>query len=408
MRTNELSPGAVMDINGRSPQKHFTSPARVRPRRAARRELICGIGVAMNGRRWHRMATIAAAMALVVFAGCQEGPQSRLAEGKVALASGDYDGAEQHFEQVLEADPELTEARRLKAMVHVETGEFEVAEQILVELWDEQPFDNGERLSVEQRQMRQLLRDQFGELYLRWASSIDPVESPERFESIVRTGLDRSQAHGPLGQMLVEFYRTRADRYVERGEPIRAAEMLERLEQLDRSDARDDSLQRAHRLRREAFERAALERFEQQLKPTLVENDQYDPEEQRLRLPLEYTPDERLDENAEAVENARNEAIAAALPALFDYVETLADIETRDVVFDDFELPAMTLVEERVRRYSYEGVVSFNREDLMELTFQYSQAVRTGRLDEATEPSRPLTEVVEQQLELDTESIDGN
>lgn len=361
----------------------------------------------MHLRGW--IPTLAVAATIGVGAmGCDEGPEQWLSEGKIALAAGEFDRAQAAFDRAVDGDPELIEARRLKATVHIETGQFEIAEQSLQRLWDEQGFDDEGELTVEQRQLQKLFGDQFDALYESWAHEIDRDSSPDEYEAIVTTGLRRNGANGALGSKLVEHYRRRADHFVERGEPERAAEILEKLDEIDHYvDADEGAGRRAERLRRRTFQRHADERFEQQLRPRLVDGGRYDAGDERIVLEAEYVPGGRLDDDRESIRRWRTEAAMSVAEKLLEAIGDLTDTEADIALYDGIELPAVELEDEQVLPRRYEMVVAVQRDDLFDAAFAHQRALEAGRTTPIAEDSSQQKAIVDRLLGLDTAQNNG-
>lgn len=358
-------------------------------------------------RVWLAIGVIAVS---VVSTGCEETPRDKLGDGKRALADGDLSEARDHLEKALEADPELAEARRLMATTHMQEGDYEIAERILVDLWEDRGFGREGDLSAEERQIRQLMNEQFSELYREWARSVDRTEDPERFEEIARAGLERNSRDGPLNTMLLEFYEERADRFVERGDQVRAAKMLERIDELHRfPDTRRESKQRARQLRRDAFGDQARERFDEKLRPELVDTGAYEADTDTIVMETEQSVDRGLEpDDEEAVDQVRRTAVQTLAPRISQFALAMADLERAEVETAGLDLPPLQLREEEFRPGHYEMVLAFGRADLIELAFELEEFHR-NHADEVLAEDRddqPGPVAVGEELELDTSRLE--
>ena len=354
---------------------------------------------------WLVAATLCAG---VLSMGCDDTPRAKLSEGKQALAQGDYERAAQRLAAALDEDEELLEARRLKATARMEAGDYEVAERILEQLWEEGDYDDEGQLDGDERQTRQLISDQFSELYHRWAESIDLQEDPQRVEEIAWEGLKRNSRDSDLNRLLKDFYEQRADRYEEQSERLKAAEQLENIDELHRfPDTRRESRTRAEQLRREAFEEEALEQFEQRLRPDLVDNGVYDPDDQTLALVVEHPTDRGLKpEDTEAVDRARDTAVQMLMPTLWQYAAAMGGLDTDEVDDPPLDPPQLAVEDEQFHTASYEMTVSMHRDDLMEMAFNYHEYRRIKAEDE--HPDAPQQDVLVEQedVELDTTALE--
>lgn len=377
----------------------------------------------MTHRIWQRAAVLVVVLvAAGAFAatGCEDTPEDALQRGKQALANQQLEQAHQHFEEALEADAQHVrlEARRLMATTYIERGgeqQFERAEQILEQLWEHQGFDRETDLNAHQRHIRQLMNEQFSELYEQWARSIDEHDEPQRFEQVVVAGLDRNSRDGTLNSMLVDFYRQRADRFEEEGDRIRAAQMHENIQELYQfPDTHRQSRREAQRLRREAFDDEALDRFEQHEQADLIEQGYYDPDTQALSFTLEQPLDRRLDpDDQQALEQARNTAVETLQTTLLQLVVPVAGMEAGDTDNDALAYalqrqdPVLTAHEEDFHEPgSYSLVVSLERDELFDIAFDYAEYHRTDPADAPSRDTNGEGIVIGEDIQLDTSPLD--
>lgn len=347
-------------------------------------------------------------LCVLMIGGCENSPEDELLEGRQALTEGDAERAEKHLRAAQEADSDLVEARRMMASVKVLREDFEEAEEILDDLWEELKLDRERDLNSDQRRTRQLMNKQYTELYRQWAGSIDRSDEPESFSEVVERGLERNSRDGRLNSMLVDFYRQRADEYIEQNERIRAAEQLERIEDLHIfADTRRQARQEARQLRREAFFEEASTRFESDLRPNLMEGASYDPDSESIELSVEQPLDGRLDpDDDEAVDQARTMAVQTLMPTLSQFAVSLGDLEAESVDFYGVELPALRIVDEEFRPGHYDMVVVLQRDDLFDMAFEYAEYERLRPDDESRQQKEPeVGEIVieDDRIELHTE-----
>lgn len=362
---------------------------------------------------WKRTAAAIAvvlAAGILLSMGCENTPRDKLNDGKRALADGDLVEAEQRLEAALEADPELVEARRLLATTYIEDEQFEAAERELEELWDDQGFDREGELGADERQTRQLMSEQFSQLYQNWAKSVDPGDDPEQFEAIAQAGLERNSRDSTLNTMLVEFYEDWADRHVERSDKVQAAEMLERIDELHRfPDTRRESRKRAKQLRREAFEPEAVERFETELLPELEEMGAWNGDDEVISMTIGQPPDGRLDpEDEQAVEQARNTAAQTLVPTLSQYAVVMARVDSDEVETTAVQLPQLTVEDEEFGPGSYEMTVAMPLTELVDMAFALSEYERTDAADQPYQNADEEPLVAGDKIPLDTSPIDND
>lgn len=346
----------------------------------------------------------------LVTVGCEDTPKDKLTDAKRALAEGDIDRADDRLGAALELDPELVEARRMMANVDMRRGDFEAAQTTLETVWEDEGLDREGELTAEQRQFRQLVNEQFGNLYREWLDSIDPQSAPERFEEVGRSGLTRNRRDGQLNTSMLEFYQQRAERYIERNEPVKAAEQLERIDELHRfPDIRRESRQRARTLRRQAFVEEARQRFRDEIQPDLVETDSYDPDTELIRMVLEPPIDHRLDpDDDEDRQQARTTAIQMLIPTLSQFAGSLADLEKEEINLAAADIPELSIEEESFQAGDYRAVFTLELSTVIDLAFAYAEDLRTRPDEQRPEQGADdVTEVViGDDIELDTRAVD--
>lgn len=337
----------------------------------------------MNALAWRaikRGVAVSLMMGLLLcLAACEKSAQDNMREGRGALAAGNYDVAEQRFNEALSAEPGLFEARRLLVDVQAGRGDFKGAESALEKLWEEEGLGAKGDLGAEQRRNRGLINDQFDRLYRRWVEAVDTTTDPETFEEVARKGLERDNRNARLNALLSEFYQERAERFVERGEKMRAAEELEKIEDLRIfADMRRQLRERAQNLRKEAFAQEARARFEEKVQPDLVESDSYDATKERIKLPVEQAVDRSLNPaNDEDRQRAQALALRALVPTLAQMAVAVSGQPMDEQALGAMKTPKFTFDGENFRRGRYAVVVEFSLESLIEMAFEYAEQVRT-------------------------------
>jgi hypothetical protein len=341
-------------------------------------------------------AFVFALVALALSMGCEDNPQDRIREAQAALASNKPDLAEQRLHEALSADPEHFEAQRLLAQVDVLRADYAAAEEKLFALWQARGLDEEADLDAVGRRHRSLVRDQFNDLYRRWSESIDQGQHPDLFEEVARKGLERDPRNARLNAVLSDFYQERAERMIERGEKIRAAEELEKIESLRIfADVRRQTRERALNLRREAFAVEARQRFEEHLLPELLETDSYDGATETIRIAIDQTVDRSLDHTSdEARQQVRQIASQSLVPTLARLAIALTGLETEEVEIARLEAPEIGIDGEDFQRGRYRMVATFSLGGLIEMAFGYAEFERTREV-------APDPEAVADQADVD-------
>ncbi len=357
---------------------------------------------------WGGIVTLFLAFAVM---GCESTPEDELMDGRQALTVRDADRAEEHLRAAIEANPELLEARRLMADVHMLRADYDLAEEVLDELWTELSFDIESDLDPDQRRTRMLMTNQYTNLYRKWAESIDYGERPESFESVAKTGLERNRRDSRLNSLMVEYYRARADEFVVKNDRLQAARMLEQIDELHTfTDTRREAREQARQLRREAFRDQAQERFETELRPDLVEAEAYDEQSRTIYLTVEQSLDRRLDpDDSEAVDLARMMAAQTLLPRLGQYALSLGGLEVESVEFSALEIPGLRIVDETFHSRRYDMVVGLTQDDLFDMAFDYAEYERLRPEDQPRIQAEPqIRQIVVEgdRISVETKGLD--
>lgn len=327
---------------------------------------------------WFARFAIFCTLLAIFTAGCKDHPKDKLREGRAALAAKNPDLAETRLNEALQADPNMIEARRLMIDVHLLRDDYPRAEESLLALWNNLGFDRPvTQIPPEERSNRQLMADQFNDLYRRWAENISPTEEPEKFEEVVKKGIERNPRSARLNTMLVDFYKEQAEKLLERGEKLKAAEKLEQIpDLLTLPTTRQAAITRAETLRREAFMDAALARFEAELKPDLLASQQFDAERNAVLLTLAHPVSRRLlpanpEDRAQALAQTR-EALTPLIAELAAKIGNLPP-DTDPAAFA--ELPYEIRSENFVRG-TFTLVAAIPLTNILELSYRFHEAAR--------------------------------
>lgn len=313
-------------------------------------------------------------------AGCKEDPRDR---ARAAHAVENADEAEKALKEILASDPEDFEARRLMADVYRFRGEYQKTEEELQKLWDEKGFDDeSKELPPEERAHRDLLENQFNELYAKWIEKIDPQKEPEKFEKTVQAGLTWNKKSVPLNRKLVEYYTARGEKLAAEGKKREAAEAYEQVLTLRAMPSqRTEAQQKATTLRKEAFQEEAQKRFEETVKPELVAAEQWDEEKGAVVMVIEADVDRGLRQNREAdLAEARKQAAPTIRRSIAEMVQKMADVKP--------EIAAVTAVkmvsgDESLRRGTYKVTVTLEPADVMAGAFTAKEKARLAAEREA-------------------------
>lgn len=234
------------------------------------------------------------ALALLVsgltLTGCEPSTQDHLRKAKAAVLAENADKAKEHLDPVLEAEPDNAEAKRIMAQVHRLNEDFAKAEEQLQALWTENGFDKEkEKLETDQKKHKQLLEEEFATLYKEWADSLDAKESPDKFEEVVKKGLEVEPESNRLNTLLVDFYQAQGERLVEAGDKQEAADTFEKVLDLrTMGKTREQVKERVSNLRFEAHKESAYEYFNETAKPELAKDDRYDEENKMVKFEREF------------------------------------------------------------------------------------------------------------------------
>lgn len=242
--------------------------------------------------------TAVLAFGTLVSVGCEQTPEQKLNDARSMLINEKTPGeAEKLLKQVLEKRPDSMEAKRLLAGAYVDKKEFSRAEQKLQKLWEAHDLGNEEKeFSPAMKTQRSLIRDEFKQLYKSWGESLDPGEKPEKYKEVVQKGLDRFPEERGLNELLVEYYKARAEKLEKENKPVEAAKQYEKIPELHLLPAaKKEARQKAHDLRYQAHKEKARSYFKENAKSELVEQGKYDEENEMFKFEVEKKVNPKLD-----------------------------------------------------------------------------------------------------------------
>jgi hypothetical protein len=345
-----------------------------------------------------RLLTAAVLLGLVAFVsmGCEKSTQDQLRTAKGAVLNERPDVAEENLEAVLAVEPDNFEARRLMGQVAMLRGNFASAEEQLAKLWKEGGFDDDNaELSSNQRSQKNVMAQVWTDLYLEWSASLDPQEEPDKFEEVVRKGLEYDERSNRLNSRLVDFHESQAKKLVEQGDKLEAADHYEEILDLRTLPARrDKAKERATNLRFEANKEKMLAHFNETAKPKLQSEDRYDEEEDTITFTIEQPISEVEKALAEQQGgrvrlNAKNKEHAGIIqtfaakrqlgPAIQKLVVEATGIDA-DSDFSKLSTPeGLEIVDSEAGRRTFSLTASIPVDDLLKLGFEVKEETRRAR-----------------------------
>lgn len=317
--------------------------------------------------------------------GCEEDPMMR---GRAALLGEKPKVAKEAFDKVLKDDPDNLEARRLMGEVLRLQGDFAQAEKRLLEIWTEQGFgDEGKDLAPEQKSLKGRMSQQLEDVYIEWAESIDPKESPEKFEEIVTKGLERDAKNPRLNTMMVEHLISRGERLVEEGKKLEAAEAFEGVLNYRALPTQAEAAEeRADNLRLEVFSNRVREQFAKELKPQLVEAEDWSEERKAVSVSIETEVDRSLKPGSEAdVKAARAAARPAVALGLGATIARITGVEIKQSHMEKLGWPKHALDSEDFRRGRYKVNAYVALDDAIAYGFKAAEMNRENAARPAAE-----------------------
>lgn len=252
---------------------------------------------------------------------CEKTGKELLREASTSIAQKKPDEAEKTLAQALKRDPSLKgNVLRQQSHVHVMRKEYDQAERVLLERWNNQGLDSKD-LNTKKKQERQLLADLLTDLYRTWAESIDAKAQPKKYEEVLTKGIKRDANNPRLNTLLVDFYFDHAEKLIQQKSKAEAADMLDKIYPLRIApQRRAESKTRASNLRIEVYNEATQARFDETIKPELVKSSRYDESHRLVLFPVESDVDRRLRPGREEDEKA---ALVLASKDLDEHIEAL-------------------------------------------------------------------------------------
>jgi len=348
-------------------------------------------------KRFATILTILAVSALGgVGTGCKEDPMMR---ARASHATERADEAEAALKQVLAEKPEDFEARRLMADVHRFRGDYARTETELKKLWEEKQFgDETKEFPPNERAQRDLLENQFNELYMKWADSLeDGTKEPDLYARVLRSGLEWNPKSPTLNRKLVDFHLARAQGAEKEGRKLDAALEYEKILQLrTMPQQRKEAQEKSENLRREAFVDEAQKRFQETLKPELLAAQQWNEEAKKIVVRVEAEVDKKLrDRKEEDLPTAREQANPAIREAIAKMVARVSGLDeaaaARTVVKVDSS-------DESLKRGKYQVTVAMSVDDVITPAFDTHEKARKAaekakdQAEKAAEPAKPAAE----------------
>lgn len=309
------------------------------------------------------MAAMALCFSLSGAIGCEKSAREHLAVAESALQKGEADRAEAELKTALDKDPKLEEAKLRMTQVHMLRKQYDKAEQSLDAFWKEHGLD-GENLPTDKKVKKSRLEAEYQTLYRQWAESIDAKANPQKFEEIVKKGLEFNKSDTLMNTMLVNHYLALGEQLIEQGKKKEAAETFDKIYPLyTSSKTRNESQDRAEKLRKEVYATETAVRFEKEHKPKLVEAERWDEEKKTILFQVEGEYDRNLDD-----EQAKALALQAVSQQMNGLVLQVGAMPADTNVGAAHKLEGVTVVEEEIKRGNYKLVVSAPLDTLMDYT----------------------------------------
>ncbi len=291
-----------------------------------------------------------------------------MGRARAAHATERADEAEAALKEVLAQSPKDFEARRLMADVHRFRGQFEKTEAELEALWKEKGFaDDTKEFPPQERAYRDLLENQFNELYSRWSTALDPAKEPDKFEKVVHAGLVWNKKSATLNRILVDHYLARADALQQEGKKLEAAAAYDQVLQLRAMPAqRKDAQAEADSLRKAVFVDEINAKFAA-MKAELATAGQWDEESKTLTFVVEFPVSKRLKQKKEAdLATARKEATGAIRSTIATWVAKVTGLAPELAAMT---APAVGSGDEKLGGGKYAVSVSMKLEDVIEAAY---------------------------------------
>lgn len=328
--------------------------------------------------QWRRSRAMMGALLLsatMLFGGCEKSASEHLAVADSAIKKGEPDRAEESIKQALAKDPDNKEAKLRMVQVHILRKQYEKAEAVLDEMWKAQGGDE-EKLSTQQKIIKnRLKKENYPTLYREWADSMDATANPQKYEEIVRKGLVYDEKDNRMNTMLVNFYLKRGEQLIVEGKKEQAAQTFEKIYPLlTTSKTRNESQERASKLRKEVYAEATTQRFEKEQLPKLVAAQRFVEQDKTILFMVEGEYDKKLsDEQAKAI------ALRDINAQINGFVLQVGALPAQTATGAAYKLEGVQIVEEEYKRGAYTLKVSAPLDSLM----AYTMLVKS-RADAAT------------------------
>lgn len=296
---------------------------------------------------------------------CEKTGKELLREASTSIAQKKPDEAEKTLALALKRDPSLLgNVQRQQSRVYVMRKEYDQAERVLLERWNDQSLDTKD-LNTKQKQERQLLADLLTDLYRTWAESIDAKAQPKKYEEVLTKGIKRDANNPRLNTLLVDFYFEHAEKLIQQKSKADAAAMLDKIYELRTTpQRRAESKTRASNLRVEVYNDATQARFDETIKPKLVEENRYDETRRLVLFPIESDVDRRLKPGREEDEKA---ALVLASKDLDERIEAM--VRTVHAFDQDVKLTGrpknVEIMEKKLERGKYTLKASIPLSDIV-------------------------------------------
>lgn len=309
------------------------------------------------------MAAMALCVSLAGAVGCEKSAKEHLAVAESAIQKGEPDRAEVELKTALDKDPKLEEAKLRMTQVHMLRKQYDKAEQSLDAFWKEHGLD-GENLPTEKKIKKSRLETEYQTLYRQWAESIDAKANPQKFEEVVKKGLEFNKSDTLMNTMLVDHYLALGERQIEEGKKKEAADTFEKIYPLyTSSKTRNESQERAENLRKEVYATETKARFEKEHKPKLVEAERWNEEKKAILFKVEGEYDRNLPD-----EQAKLLALQGISQQMNGFVLQVGAMPADTNVGAAHKLEGIEVVEEEIKRGNYKLTVAAPVETLMDYT----------------------------------------
>lgn len=337
--------------------------------------------------RLRRIWMLLVVICLAASVGCKEDPMER---ARLAQSYEKPDELEAALKEVLAQDPKNFEARRIMTDVHRFRGEYEKTEEALKALWEEKGFGEEKEFPADERAQRDLLENQFNELYAKWADSLDPAKDPEKFEKVVRAGLEWNPKSPTLNNAIVDHFLLRAQALEKEGKKLEAAAAYEEVLQFRALvTQRKEAEAKAATLRKEVFTDAAMKHFEG-IKGELQTAEQWNEEAKTVTFVIEADVNKRLKQKNDAdLQKARKEAAETLRTTIAQWIAKLTNASPE--IAAATTLKKMSSGDESLSRGKYKVRISMVLDDVVDAVYETqlkAEAAKAAAEKQAKEPAK--------------------